>query len=514
MSFMETNDKSIHAALISHENDKLKELLLELKFVLKDDETDVKRISELKEQYCFLTEDILPVLKHEDVKVRQFGSYCIALLFGDKASEALTDAYLAEDVEYNREHFVKAILKLNKPLCNDKIYNRFAQLIDLLNKPKNDSHKHYIKEVRLLLGLLHNSYGRRYFTGNKLKNEIILTTNRNFREITLKSIKGFPKKIFNAGVMVMCSDTNALKSIRTYDEMLFAPPFDEESFGSVGSDEEIAARYVEEVLVPYISERMEVTGDDRKLPIAFRVDIKGEAVQEKESMLQKKLSEIIEEKSCYKLINIRNDFDIQIRFVTRKTGVLRPLVKFYLPRDQRFEYKKTDIAAGIKPYLAALICNLCSEYMSEGAKVLDPFCGAATLLIEREKTLPTEFLFGSDIYPGACACAEQNLSAAGLKDKSKIINKDFVTLEHKELFDEMITDLPFETEKKTAKDLEDLYGVFFDRSRKLLRQDSYLFVYTRNSTLFKKHISKNKVTLLKCHEISKREGAYLYILKI
>ena len=37
MSSKEYNEKSIHAAVASHENDKLKELLLELKFVLKDD---------------------------------------------------------------------------------------------------------------------------------------------------------------------------------------------------------------------------------------------------------------------------------------------------------------------------------------------------------------------------------------------------------------------------------------------------------------------------------------------
>ncbi|MCR5829975.1 MAG: methyltransferase [Lachnospiraceae bacterium] len=514
MILKEANNKSVHAALISHEDDKLKELLLELKFVLKDGNGDLSETKGLKETFDLSDEDVSPILKHEDVKVRQFGSYCIACLFGDTAVEELTQAYLNEKVEYNKEHLLKALSLLDCSSGSEKLYDRLNELVKKLCKPIDESYKHYIKEVRSLLGLLHGCYGRRSFTGTKTKSEIILTTNRNYREITLKQIKGFPKKLFNAGVMVMCDDIDQIKKIRTYDEMLFAPPFDEERYGTVATDDESAGQYIKEVLTPYILERMLIRKGEKNLPVAFRVDIKGEQVQEKEAFLQKRLGELIEKYSDHSLINIRNDFDIQIRFVTRKTGVLKPLVKFYVPKDLRFSYKTQDIAAGLKPYLAALICNLCGEYMNEAAKVIDPFCGAGTLLVEREKYMSTEFLFGSDIYPAACECAEKNLFKAGLYEKSKIINKDFCSLEHKEPFNELITDLPFETEKKTVKELENVYGVFFDRSRKLLENGSYLFVYTRNSTLFKKQISKYKVTLIKCHEISKHEGAYLYILKI
>ncbi len=513
MSSNEVKQKSIHAALISQENDKLKELLLELKFVLKDDAGTPGRRDFLKKLYGFEDSDALSVLSNEDVKVRQFGAFCIAGLMGDSAAQVLVDAYLREDVEYNKEHFVKALSELQNIAGRDKLYNRLCELIKLLNGERTESHVHYVKEVRQLLGLLRKSGERRAFTGQKIKSEIILTTNRNFRDITLKQVKGFPKKVFNAGVMVMCDDTSALENIRTFEEMLFAPPFDEEEFGNIGSDESTARRYIKEVLTPYILERMKVRKGAEKLPISFRLDIKGEQVQQKEAEIQRTLTDLVEEESGFNFINIRNDFDIQIRFVTRRTGVLRPLVKFFVPGDRRFEYKTTDIAAGIKPYLAALICCLCSEYMSEDAKVLDPFCGAGTLLVERDRLLKTQFLFGSDIFPAACAAAENNLAKAGLSDRYKIINKDFLSLEHKELFTELITDLPFETEKKTLKDLESIYSGFFVRVNKLLEKGSYLFVYTRNSPLFKKQISKNNVTLIKCHEISKREGAYLFILR-
>lgn len=513
MSSSSVVDKSIHAALISQENDKLKDLLLELKFVLKDDKAPERSAEDLIKEYDFEQTDITAVLSHPDVKVRQFGAYCVAGLYDEAAADELAGAYLREDVEYNKEHFVKALSQIKSFKCPESLYTRMDELLELLRGERTDEHKHYVKEVRLLLGLLRSDAGRRAFTGQKLKSEIILTTNRNFREVTMSEVKGFPKKTFNAGVMVMCDDTTALENIRTFEEMLFVPPFDEEEFGVIGTDREIAGRYVREVLKPYILERMKVKKGNRKLPVSFRLDIKGETVQNKETELQRFLSEVVEEESGFEFINVRNDFDIQIRFVTRKTGVLKPLVKFFVPGDTRFDYKTVDIAAGIKPYLAALICRLCAEYMSEDARVLDPFCGAGTLLVERDRAMKTEFLFGSDIFPTACASAEKNLTRAGLAGKSKIINKDFLSLEHKELFNELITDLPFETEKKTVSDLEKIFTAFFARVDKLLEKGSYMFVYTRNAALFKKQIARHGITIVKCHEISKREGAYLFILK-
>ena len=124
MSSNEVKQKSIHAALISQENDKLKELLLELKFVLKDDEGTPGRRDFLKKQYGFEDSDALSVLSNEDVKVRQFGAFCIAGLMGDSAAQVLVDAYLHEDVEYNKEHFVKALSELQNIAGRDKLYYR------------------------------------------------------------------------------------------------------------------------------------------------------------------------------------------------------------------------------------------------------------------------------------------------------------------------------------------------------------------------------------------------------
>ena len=62
----------------------------------------------------------------------------------------------------------------------------------------------------------------------------------------------------------------------------------------------------------------------------------------------------------------------------------------YFPRDLRFAYRKKAIPASINPVTAASIMRLCRPYMREDAKVLDPFCGSGTMLIERANTLPAQ----------------------------------------------------------------------------------------------------------------------------
>ena len=89
MASQETIEESIHAALASQENDKLKELLLELKFVLKDEEPVIDKKDDRVSLYDLRDEDVSLILMHDDVKVRQFGAFCIAALVGEKAGEAI-----------------------------------------------------------------------------------------------------------------------------------------------------------------------------------------------------------------------------------------------------------------------------------------------------------------------------------------------------------------------------------------------------------------------------------------
>jgi tRNA (guanine6-N2)-methyltransferase len=71
-----------------------------------------------------------------------------------------------------------------------------------------------------------------------------------------------------------------------------------------------------------------------------------------------------------------------------------------------------SLPASLKPTVARAIVRLSEPRPSDS--VLDPCCGAGTLLIERALVLPHGPLFAGDLDPAAAATARGNLRAAGI----------------------------------------------------------------------------------------------------
>jgi tRNA G10 N-methylase Trm11 len=97
--------------------------------------------------------------------------------------------------------------------------------------------------------------------------------------------------------------------------------------------------------------------------------------------------------------------------------------------------------------------------MKEGAQVLDPFCGAGTMLIERHKAVRAYTSYGVDIQEDAVRKARKNTEAAGMA--AHYINRDFFQFRHDYLFDEVITDMPFQMGHVTEEEIYGLYLRFF-----------------------------------------------------
>ena len=66
--------------------------------------------------------------------------------------------------------------------------------------------------------------------------------------------------------------------------------------------------------------------------------------------------------------------------------------------DSRFSYRRNAIATSMHPVKAAEVVSIASEYLADDADVLDPFCGTATLLIERYRKRKAAHLYGVDIF--------------------------------------------------------------------------------------------------------------------
>ena len=186
------------------------------------------------------------------------------------------------------------------------------------------------------------------------------------------------------------------------------------------------------------------------------------------------------------------------------------LIKLFTLKDERFSYRKEVIPTSIKAVNAALTVKLAQPYMKEGAQVLDPFCGVGTMLIERHKAVKAGTMYGLDILEEAIEKARENTAAAG--QIIHYINRDFFDFKHEYLFDEIITNMPFKIGRKTEEEIENLYEAFFSSTKKVLKDDGIMILYSHNAGHVKKMAPANWFTVSETFEISLKEGTYVFVL--
>jgi len=157
--------------------------------------------------------------------------------------------------------------------------------------------------------------------------------------------------------------------------------------------------------------------------------------------------------------------------------------------DDRFSYRKASVPAGINPVAAASIMRLCYPYFTDGAKVLDPFCGSGTMLIERGLIKKALSLTGVDISARAVKAANENRKASGVK--FSLIRADI--LDHKAGgYDEIISNMPFGLRVLGHKQNIKLYHGFAAKLDSLLSENGRAFLFTQEKTLLREAVGATK----------------------
>jgi 23S rRNA G2445 N2-methylase RlmL len=124
--------------------------------------------------------------------------------------------------------------------------------------------------------------------------------------------------------------------------------------------------------------------------------------------------------------------------------------------DERFGYRVRDVPAAINPVIAACLARL--AYTGPRARVLDPTCGSATLLIERALLERTSRLWGVDSERGAVQAARENVQAAALEQQIELAVGNSMRPELWRACDEVLANLPFGVRtRESAGELEALY---------------------------------------------------------
>jgi Predicted N6-adenine-specific DNA methylase len=473
--------------------------LIELKAELKDTAAKHALLYHIGTDYEIFYE----LLKNEDAKVRKNAALIMGQLCVPEFLDKLYDAYEKEEQLFVKSSYLTAIKEFDYrnilPQLKERLEKLNASPIEESNK------KHITEEIRVLSSLILGMEGvkKHEFCGYNETSRLILLTNRNFKNITLEQINEPNAKEFNAGVMVKSKHLKELLPIRTYQELLFVL----EDIQSCDTDPEQAAKAIaKSSLLEFLKKRHK--GNP---PFHFRIELKSKLDIGKKSSFTKKLAGEIERLSDRQLINSTSNYEVELRLIENKEGRYNVLVKLYTLKDERFSYRKNVVAASIQPVNAALTAALAKEYLKEEGRILDPFCGVGTMLMERHKLVPANTMYGIDIYGPAIQKARENTDEAGLI--IHYINRDFFEFQHEYLFDEIITNMPFVTGHKQEDEIFELYQKFFSAARGHLEEQGTIIMYSHNKEFVLKCLNKKWYRIIKEYEISKKEGCYLFIIK-
>lgn len=448
------------------------------------------------------------LLESDDAKTRKNAALLIGDLQLSSMQMTLWRAYEKEETLFVRSSYLVAMQNMDMTAFLKPIKAKLQNLSEMEVEESNQ--KHIREEMQELNKLVISIEGikKHKFTGWQKESEIILLANRRHLETVLMEIKQLPDivtsdaKLMNAGIRIKTAALEQLMEVRTWQEILFLVP----GMKTCDKDPVKAAKQVtSSKIMEFLEERHK--GD---VPFYFRVEVKMQDLEEKQKFI-KKFVAVLEETSQRKLINSTSDYEVEFRLVENKDGKFNVMVKLYTMEDRRFDYRKEVVASSIRPVNAALLVQLAKEYMIEDARVLDPFCGVGTMLIERQKKVPADTSYGLDIYEEAIEKARRNTENAG--QLIHYVNRDCFTFTHEYLFDEIFTNMPFVQGRKTQLEIYELYERFFETARKLVRTGGIIVVYTHDKTYVDKLSLKTMFDILKKCQINVKEDTWLYVMR-
>lgn len=443
------------------------------------------------------------LLKNEDAKIRKNTALIMGELAVPQFLEKLYQAYLKEEQLFVKTSYLTAMKNFDYGNLLPDLKERLASL-NLLDIKESDK-KHISEEMRALTQLILGKEGvkQHIFNGYEVPSELVLLTNRNFKNITLDQLNKDKVKEFNAGVILRTDNLNEVLPIRTYKELLFMI----EDVKVCSSDVNAAAEKIAaSSLIDFLIKRHKGF-----VPFYFRIELKSKLDLDKKSVFTKKLGTRIEQLTDRKLINTTSNYEFELRLIENKEGNYNVLIKLFTLKDERFIYRRKAIAASIQPADAALMVALAKDYLTDDAQVLDPFCGVGTMLIERNQLLRANTMYGLDVYSDAINKAKENTEAAHAI--IHYINRDFFDFKHDYLFDEIFTNMPRAMGHKEEDEIFTLYKKFFIKAPEHMKHGGVMILYSHNRDYIRKLCNRNIYRLEQEYEISKKEGAYLFVIR-
>lgn len=413
------------------------------------------------------------LLKAEDPKIRKNA----ALILGDMETEDvlpfLFAAYQKEETLFVRSDYLKAMERLDYRFYLEKLKARLETL--MAASVEEESRKHVREEMTQLQGMIfkYEKPRKHTFQGYDPAPEVILVTNRCQKQVTKEQITQGSVTELGQGLRVKGGNLKELVKIRTFSELLFPLPAGRPLSGS---PEEIGLGLAELGVADFLEDIHKKGGC-----FYYRIEVKGPMSLEKKGAFIRRISQALEDGCGGRLRNNVTDYEVELRLLERKDGSFVPMVKLYTLADHRFDYRRKVVASSIAPVNAAITVALAEKYLKEGAQILDPFCGVGTMLLERNRRVAANPMYGVDIFGEAIDKARENTKREG--SVVNYINRDFFDFTHGYLFDEIITDMPRAAGQGGKEALAQLYWRFFEKALTHLKDEAVMILYTMNPEL-------------------------------
>ncbi len=157
-------------------------------------------------------------------------------------------------------------------------------------------------------------------------------------------------------------------------------------------------------------------------------------------------------------------------------------------------YKREHLPASLRPTVAAAMSWLARPTAED--VVLDPFCGAGTILIERALLGPVEREIGGDMREEAVTIARRNARAAEVAASWHVWDARSLPLDDASVT-RVITNLPFGKQIGAREENEPLYTAVMRQCNRVLKPNGLLVTLTSEDRLWDKIIREHGWKIVK-----------------
>ncbi len=172
--------------------------------------------------------------------------------------------------------------------------------------------------------------------------------------------------------------------------------------------------------------------------------------------------------------------------------------------SHRFEDRAYYRSVSLKPTFAQALLRFARIPDGATGKLLDPFCGAGTILLEAADTFPRLQLFGSDRYEEPVAGAQANLAHFDLAHRAEVRQVEMSTLrQHYPAgqFDYIVTNPPFGLRMAQKVDLRRFYQTFLTEAESLLAPGGTLTLLMLKAANFRQAVARSPLRVIEFHRV-------------